>query len=92
MSSPTLKTIRMVEKAIKDADNSLVKISGLKRALPKQVNHNTLKSVLEYLEESNKIAVGLKGICWIYNPSKKMQETLRNSYKYPDDFPWLMRK
>ena len=69
---PTLQTIKMVEKALQDMPDSVMTISELKRALPKQVNHNTLMMVLEYLEESNKIDVGLKGIVWLYNPSPKL--------------------
>ena len=30
--------------------------------VPRQVNHNTLMVILDYLEKGNKIAVGLKGI------------------------------
>jgi hypothetical protein len=92
MSSPTLKTIKMVEKALKTSEYSIVKISELKRSLPKQVNHNTLIQVLLYLEESEKILVSVKGIFWIHNPSKKFQQALKNSYRYPDDFPQFSRK
>ena len=73
--SPTLKTIKMIEKTLSDMDESTIKVSELKRGLPKQVNHYTLMQVLEYLEESNKIVVGLKGISWIHNSS----EVLRNA-------------
>ena len=65
--SPTLNTIIMVEDAIQNSPNSVITIPELKKALPRQVNHNTLMTILEYLDKSNKIAVGLRGITWIHN-------------------------
>ncbi len=69
---PTLQTIKMVENALQHMPDSVMTIAELKRALPKQVNHITLMMILEYLEESHKIDVGLKGIVWLYNPSPKL--------------------
>jgi len=57
----------MVENTLKEMDESVITMSELKRRLPKQINHNTLKIILEYLEESNKIAVSMKGLTWIHN-------------------------
>lgn len=71
--SPTLNTVLMVEHTLKDMDESVVSVAELKRRLPKQVNHNTLKVILEYLEQSNKIAVTLKGITWIHNPNPNLR-------------------
>ena len=70
--SPTLNTVMMVEETLKNMNNSLITVAELKRKLPKQVNHNTLKRILEYLEDSNKIAVSMKGITWIHNTSPKL--------------------
>jgi hypothetical protein len=61
----------MVEDAIRKAKNSVVTIAQIKKLLPRQVNHNTLKAILVYLEESNKIAVSIKGITWIHNTNMK---------------------
>lgn len=74
--SPTLNTVLMVERALKDSAESVITIAELKRILPKQVNHNTLKIVLEYLEESNKIAVSLKGITWIHNTNQNLRRAI----------------
>ena len=65
--STTLNTVLMVENVIKNSKGSIITIPEIKRALPKQVNHNTLMRILEYLESSNKIAVTLNGITWIYD-------------------------
>ena len=51
-------------------------IAELKRKLPRQVNHNTLKVILEYLEISNKIVVTMKGITWIHNPNPNLQKAI----------------
>jgi hypothetical protein len=69
----------MVEDAIKDWYNSEISVPQLKKVLPKQVNHNTLMSILEYLEASNKIAIGLRGIVWIQNDSPILRKALRES-------------
>ncbi|MFA5746088.1 MAG: hypothetical protein WCX82_02020 [archaeon] len=74
--SPTLNTILMVEKTLQEMPDSVIKISELKRLLPKQVNHNTLKNILEYLQESNKIFIGVKGIVWIHNDSPKLRKAI----------------
>lgn len=74
--SPTLNTVFMVENALKNAKESVITVAELKRRLPKQVNHNTLKVILEYLEESNRIAVSLKGITWIHNSNSKLREAI----------------
>jgi hypothetical protein len=74
--SPTLNTVLMVEHTLKGMDESVVSVAELKRNLPKQVNHNTLKIILEYLEESNKIAVTLKGITWVHNPNPNLRKAV----------------
>jgi len=57
-------------------DESVITIAELKRRLPKQINHNTLKIILEYLEESNKIAVSLRGITWIHNTNPNLRKAI----------------
>jgi len=74
--SPTLNTVIMVENALKNMNGSVIKIAELKRRLPRQVNHNTLKVILEYLEKSNKIAVSLKGITWIHNTNLNLRRAI----------------
>lgn len=71
--APTLNTVLMVENTIKKMKNSIFTVAELKKALPKQVNHNVLKVILEYLEESNKIAVSIRGITWIHNTNPKLK-------------------
>ena len=75
--SPTLNTVLMVEDTLKNMEGSIITIAELKRKLPKQVNHNTLKLILEYLEKSSKIAVTLKGITWIHNTNQNLREAIR---------------
>ncbi len=74
--SPTLNTVLMVENVLKNMNESVITIAGLKRKLPKQINHNTLKIILEYLEISNKIAVSLKGITWIHNTNVNLRKAI----------------
>jgi len=79
--APTLNTVLMVENTLKKMAKSVITIADLKRELPKQVNHNTLMIILEYLEQSNKIAVSLKGITWIYNPNPKLRAAIEKGFE-----------
>jgi len=74
--SPTLNTVLMVEHTLQDINESVIKISELKKRLPKQINHNTLMIILAYLETSNKIAVSLKGITWIHNTNPRLRKAI----------------
>ena len=74
--SPTLNTVLMVEETLKKMEGSIITIAELKKKIPKQVNHNTLKIILEYLDESNKIAVSIKGITWIHNTNENLRKAI----------------
>ena len=77
MHSPRLITVLMVEGTIKEAKESL-KLSELKRRLPKKVMHNTLLQILDYLQESGKILITTKGIVWIYRPFPELEKLKQN--------------
>ncbi len=89
--SPTLRTIKMVENTLKNMDESRIKISELKKILPKKVNHNTLKQVIDYLEESNKIVTSHKGVTYIVNNSPKLKKAIENGMSY-SEFLELLRE
>jgi hypothetical protein len=82
--SPNLKTILMVEDALENMDDSIIKVSKLKKILPKQVNHNTLIEILDYLQKNNKILINAKGIVWLVNDNPKFQEALRKAHDYDE--------
>ena len=91
--SPTLNTIRMVEDILKNLELYTIKFSDLKRQLPKKVNHNTLKEVIRYLEESGKVYVSIDGITWIYNPSKKLAKAIEQGTRInPEDIRKILAK
>jgi len=75
--SPTLNTVLMVENTLKNMDESIITVAELKKKLPRQVNHNTLMVILEYLEESNKIAVSIKGLTWIHNTNPNLRKAIQ---------------
>jgi len=74
--SPTLNTVLMVEKVLKNMNGSVITVAELKRKLPKKIQHDTLMTVLEYLEESNKILISLRGITWIHNPNPNLRKAI----------------
>jgi hypothetical protein len=71
----------MVENTLQNMDESVVSLAELKRYLPRQVNHNTLKTILEYLEESNKIAVSIRGITWIFNSNRNLNKAISRGFE-----------
>jgi len=78
---PTLNTVMMVEECLKNTNESVVSVADLKRKLPRQVNHNTLMIILQYLEKSNKIAVTLKGITWIHNTNLNLRRAIKDGFE-----------
>lgn len=73
---PNLKTVLMVEDALKKANNLMTR-EELKMKLPTKIMHQTLNVILKYLEDSGKILDGRKGILWIYNPSLKLDKAIK---------------
>lgn len=76
---PNLNTILMVEKALKKHQDMPLKISELKRRLPRQVMHQTLAVILEYLYSSGKIIYGPKGVQWIFAEPKHLKDMLSDA-------------
>jgi hypothetical protein len=81
MHSPTLNTVLMVELTLKNAE-SVIKMAELKRRLPKQIMHNTLVQILDYLQQSGKIVITTKGILWIYVPKEELEEIKKKGVSY----------
>ena len=79
--SPTLSTILMVEDTLKNMNESVITIAGLKKILPRKVNHNTLKEILDYLDKSNKIYINVKGIAWIQNDNPNLRKAIREGLR-----------
>lgn len=79
---PRLDTILNVEKIIKRAKDPLSK-NAIDRGLEKQIMRSTLNLILEYLENSGKIAILKEGIIWIYSEdiSDKLREKLKKGVR-----------
>jgi hypothetical protein len=75
--SPTLNTVIMVERTLENCKKGIITIAELKRLLPKQINHNTLLTILDYLDRSNKICFGAKGMTWIHNTNPNLRKAIR---------------
>ena len=81
MREPNLRTIKMVENYLIKHRDIPIKISILRQKLPKQVMHQTLKRILEYLWESGKIIYGPKGIQWIYSKPQHIKKMMKGSFE-----------
>ena len=75
---PSLRTMLMVEKTLKNAD-TIIDREELKRRLPAKIMHQTLNLILRYLEEKGMILDSHKGILWIYNPSPKLKKAIEKA-------------
>ncbi len=76
---PNLNTVLMVEDFLKTNRDVPMKISDIKKQLPKQVMHETLKVILEYLWKSGKIIFGPKGVQWIFSEPEHLSKMLKNT-------------
>lgn len=66
--SPTLETVKMVERTIKEFNGELKKTS-LWEKLPRKVQWGTYLTILDYLREINKIVIAENGIIvYIWDP------------------------
>ncbi len=75
---PTLKTVLMVEKALKDSDGP-VSLEELKRSLSKKVMDQTIRLILAYLEDKGSVLIGPKGVSWIENKDAKFLKLIEKS-------------
>ncbi len=76
---PTLSTIRIVEQKIEKKKYFRSK-HQLFQSLHRRVMYPTITTILDYLEESNKIVFNKEGsIVWIFSDSRKMKNSLKRS-------------
>ncbi|MDO8740158.1 MAG: hypothetical protein Q7J54_01135 [Candidatus Woesearchaeota archaeon] len=77
---PRLDTILKIERVLKFAKEPLSK-NEIDRRLEAQIMRPTLNLILEYLEQSGKIAILEKGVIWIYSQdaSKKLKAKLQKA-------------
>ena len=75
---PTLKTVLMVEKILRDAKEPVSRYEIIKR-MKNKIMRQTLNIIVQYLIERNMILDTDKGILWVYTPPKKMNEWLKDS-------------
>jgi len=78
---PNLNTVIMVEEVLSSMDESVISVADLKRKLPRKVNHNKLKIILRYLEESNKVLFTVDGITWIFNSDPNLRRAISQGYE-----------
>lgn len=76
---PTLKTVLMVEKFLIDRKGELFSKASIMRGLNGRINNASLSTVLDYLEASNKVLQGSKGIQWIGTDGKKARQMMKRA-------------
>ena len=76
---PNLNTVLMVEDYLKKHRDTPLGVSELKKKLPRQVMHQTLKIILEYLWKSGKVIYGPKGVQWIYSEPEHLKKMMQGA-------------
>lgn len=80
LHEPKLNTIMMVEKAILDAEE-YPKRMELWRSLPRKVQYQTFKRILDYLEASGKIVFNNRKIIYTGVDNPKLRALMESSVK-----------
>ena len=75
---PKLDSILMVEKIIQNSEDYPTRM-GLWNSLPKKMQYQTFKLILEYLETSNKIIFEGNKIIWIFSNNKKLNNLIQEA-------------
>ena len=77
--SPQLDTVLMVESFIKEHSGEYKK-RALWEKMPRKIMYQTFSTIINYLQDSGKIAIDAdKKICWIYNP-ELIQRFLKSAH------------
>jgi len=77
---PKLDSILMVEKAIQDSEDYPTRME-LWKSLPRQMQYQTFKLILTYLEKSNKIIFDEGKIIWIFANNKKLNKLIQEAVR-----------
>lgn len=75
---PQLDSILMVEKIIQKMKDYPIRME-LWKALPRKMQYQTFKLILDYLERSNKIMFDKGKIIWIFPNNKKLNELIQRA-------------
>jgi hypothetical protein len=75
---PKLDSILMVESAIQNSKDYPTRME-LWKSLPKQMQYQTFKLILDYLERSNKIMFEGDKIIWVFANNKKLNELIQGA-------------
>ncbi len=83
MHSPKLDTVLMVEKQLTELVRSkdYPTRTELWRSLPKGMEYQTFKQIMDYLEASNKIIYKDEKIVWVAADNPKLKELFEKSVK-----------
>jgi hypothetical protein len=80
LHEPQLDTLLMVEKAIMDADEYPTR-TELWKSLPRKMQYQTFKRVLDYLEASGKIAFDKGKIIYTGVNNPKLEALMKSSVR-----------
>jgi len=80
LHEPTLGTILMVERAVQRSKSYPTKMA-LWRSLPRKVQYQTFKRIIDYLLASNKIILNDREIVWVFPDNPTLKKALASSVR-----------
>jgi uncharacterized membrane-anchored protein len=80
LHEPRLDTILMIEEAILKSDNYPTK-TQLWKKLPRKIQYQTFKRVIDYLEASDKIAFNGGAILYVGQNNEKLRALIESSIR-----------
>jgi len=76
---PTLRTVLLMERFLSKNHFDLFSKAEILRRLNGRINNKSLTTILDYLESSNKIIQGSKGIQWIAASNKMNKKLMKEA-------------
>lgn len=78
---PTLRTILLVEKTLRDHDGDVLSKARIERLLEGRVHRKTLNLVLDYLLASKKVVKSPEGFLWIFVEKGNYDQLYKNALR-----------
>lgn len=76
---PTIKTLLLVENFLSKNHFEVFSKAAIIRGLNGRINNQSLTTILDYLEYSNKIINGTKGVQWIKSDGKMSKKLMKEA-------------
>lgn len=81
LEAPTINEVIAVEEVLRNMDDCVITRKELKRRVPLRISPKKFTIIIDYLERTNKIYFGSKGISWIENDNPSYKKALKDGLR-----------